>query len=166
MLMNTRVSTLTKPDDYRKDDHGYRECCKYAYEHLIFSLFVQLDKFFQRDFGSFEDNVQRAYYSIARKLRDIGHTLSSTSFIITSTSDSGTGRLSSFKDQTYNSAASFILARASWIVSPCEAHPGRAGIWTEYPPSCSCSRIALNFFSINLTPIISITQEALGVKPQ
>ncbi|MBM3253709.1 MAG: response regulator, partial [Candidatus Omnitrophica bacterium] len=90
---------------------------------------------------------------LARDTRNSGHTETSTSLSSTSTSDSGIGKLSSLRDQIYNSIASFILEIASSIVSPCEAQPGSAGTCTEYPPSDSGSIMTLNRFIISNSPI-------------
>src|SRR3989338_2545889 len=104
-----------------------------------------------------------------RNTRQLGHTETSTSLNSTSTSDPGIGNLSSLSDQINNSRASLILDKASSILSPWEAHPGRAGTWTEYPPSASGSTITLNRLNILFIPpntkYTTFSMRSQGVNP-
>jgi len=89
---------------------------------------------------------------LTRNTGQFSHTETSTSFNTTSTSDFGRGRPSSLRDHRYKLIASFTFFSASSAVSPWEAHPGRAGTYTEYPPSSSSSITTLKCFNIFFPP--------------
>ncbi|MFZ5801236.1 MAG: hypothetical protein ACOY3D_07695, partial [Candidatus Omnitrophota bacterium] len=92
--------------------------------------------------------LQRSYHALAGGLGKGNICQAVTSISSNKTSDSGIGRLSSFRDSRNNSTASLALTRHSSMSSPCVAHPGKAGTDTEYPPLGSLSRIILNLFNI------------------